>query len=129
MTLADRVPAEALVREDEFRHAARSFYYFFMHFWKVQIPKKGPRLPEERGFQKRLAGLLEGDDQIRLVALKARQIGFTTVVAAYATWSCLFGNDVPWLFVSRGESEAKKNLARASYGYRRLPKWMRLSNG
>ena len=98
-----------------------------MEHWKVQVPKKGPRKPEVRQFQQDVATLLdaEADNELRLVALKARQIGFTTVVAAYATWSCLFGDDVPWLFVSRGENEAKKNLARATYGYRRLPPWMK----
>jgi len=120
---------QALVQEIEFRRARDSFAYFFLEFWKVQVPKKGPRKPEHRQFQQDLAAMLEeeqaADDQLRLVALKARQIGFTTVVAAYAAWSSLFGEDVPWLFVSRGENEAKKNLARASYGYRRLPKWMK----
>lgn len=60
-----------------------------------------------------------------MVALKARQIGFTTVVAAYAVWWCLFNHDSPWLMASRNEDAAKKNLARASYGYRRLPQWFR----
>lgn len=124
-----RPSPQVLAQEIEFRRARDSFYYFFTHFWKVQIPKKGPRSPEERDFQRELAERLQdaegGEVPLRLVALKARQIGFTTVVAAFAAWSCMFNEDTPWLFVSRGETEAKKNLARAAYGYQRLPKWLK----
>ena len=107
---ARQAPPQAIIEEAEFRRSKASFYYFFTQHWKVQIPKKGPRKPEVRQFQKEVAELLDAPDadQLRLVALKARQIGFTTVVAAFATWSCLFGEDVPWLFVSRGRRKRRR---------------------
>jgi hypothetical protein len=106
------------------RACARSFLYFFEHIWFIQLPKRGAIRPTARPFQIRLAETLEkGGDEAQVIALKARQIGFTTVVAAFAVWTCLFRPDIAWLFVSRNEKAAQRNLRRATYGIERLPAW------
>jgi hypothetical protein len=122
---------EALTRQQAeqelvWRSCRDSFLYFFENMWWVQIPRKGQVRPKARTFQKELAELLIllGDDA-QIIALKARQIGFTTVVAAYATWTCLFRPEIPWLFVSRNEKAAMRNLRRATYGIERLPAWFK----
>lgn len=120
------VSQQEAARELLFRRSKESFGFFFEHMWVVQVPRKGAVHPKLRGFQARLAGLLEKQvDSLLLVALKARQIGFTTIVCAFAVWWCLFHPDSPWLLASRNEDAAKKNLARAAYGWRRLPQWFK----
>jgi hypothetical protein len=124
----EAVPRQLAAQELLFRRAKESFLFFFEHIWVIQIPRVGPTHPKMRPFQREVAELLgerEGRAPLLLVALKARQIGFTTLVAAYAVWFCLFHNDSPWLLASRNEPAAKKNLARAAYGYRRLPQWFK----
>lgn len=129
MTDQQAVSKQEAARELLWRRSQESFLFWFEHLWKVQVPRQGPTHPQARPFQRRVAEILSESDSsaapLMLVALKARQIGFTTVVAAYAVWWSIFHNDCPWLMASRNEDAAKKNLARATYGWRRLPQWFR----
>lgn len=114
---------QELTREVEWRRCQTDFHYFAERYWHIQIPRKGSTLLVLRDFQKAVADAMVAHD--RVVALKARQIGFTTVVAAYAFWSVFFHADTPWLFVSRNEDAAKITLARVKYGYQRLSQWVK----
>lgn len=58
------------------------------------------------------------------LALKARQIGFSTLVAVFVLWLCYFYSDREILLISRTEELAKKLLRPAKYAIRRMPKWM-----
>ena len=49
------------------------------------------------------------------INLKARQIGFSTLVAAFAFWEAAFHGDRPILMLSRTEREAIKLLAKSKY--------------
>ena len=60
-----------------------------------------------------------------VVTLKARQIGWTTLVAAYAFWLSYFHSDRLVIFLSKGEREASAILRMVGYGFKRLPEWMR----
>ena len=67
-----------------------------------------------------------GDVPSRNVALKARQIGWTTLGNAFALWSALFHSDLPWLQVSVGQDEAAEALSQKyKVPYSMLPGWMR----
>ena len=57
--------------------------------------------------------------------LKARQLGFSTLVAVYAFWLTFFYDDRVVIMLSRTEREAIKLLAKAKYTYRFLPEWMK----
>ena len=59
------------------------------------------------------------------VILKARQIGFSTLVAAYVFWYAFFYPDRSVVLLSRGEREAVELLAKAKYGYSQLPRWVK----
>lgn len=59
------------------------------------------------------------------VSLKARQIGFSTLVALYALWLVMGGNDRNILMVSRNERDAIKLLMKAKYAYKFMPEWVR----
>ncbi len=60
------------------------------------------------------------------LALKARQIGFSTLVAAYVLW-CTFGwDDRQIVLLSKNERDAVKLLAKARYAYRSMPEWVRV---
>ena len=57
--------------------------------------------------------------------LKARQLGFSTLVSVYAFWLCFFHDDKVVIMLSRTERDAVKLLAKAKYAYRFLPEWMK----
>jgi hypothetical protein len=68
------------------------------------------------------------EDENRILLLKARQLGFTTLVIAYLLWRFVFHPVATIGLFSRGEIEAMELLDRLYKGYMRLPKWMRANN-
>jgi len=62
----------------------------------------------------------------RNICLKARQIGFSTLVSAFTLW-CAFGwADRHIVMLSRTERESVALLAKTRYAFRGLPEWVRL---
>jgi hypothetical protein len=57
--------------------------------------------------------------------LKARQLGFSTLVSIYAFWLTFFYPDRVVIMLSRTERDAIKLLAKAKYAHRFLPEWMK----
>lgn len=62
----------------------------------------------------------------RNICLKARQIGFSTLVAAYTLWLTFGWPDRHVIMLSRTERESIKLLAKTKYAYKFLPEWVRL---
>lgn len=58
------------------------------------------------------------------VVLKARQIGFSWLVAAFVTWVAMFNNNANVLLLSLGEREAVALLKKCKYIYKHLPEGM-----
>lgn len=61
----------------------------------------------------------------RVIILKARQIGFTTLIANYALWCSVFRADHKILLLSRTEKLAIDFLDMAKYAWRLLPEWVK----
>ena len=101
-----------------------AFQYFCENYWYVKHPQKGRIL-----FKLRLAQVETTKiwmTERYSIVLKARQIGFSTLAAAYSFWLTYFFSDRFVVMLSRTERESVKLLAKAKYGYRFLPKWMRV---
>lgn len=60
-----------------------------------------------------------------VIALKARQIGFTTLGMAHSLWLALFKPGANILIISQTQKSSNKNLAQARLGYQFLPAWMK----
>jgi hypothetical protein len=60
------------------------------------------------------------------IVLKARQIGFSTLAAAFTFWETFFWADRFTVMLSRTEREASKLLQKTKYGYKMMPAWMRV---
>jgi hypothetical protein len=100
-----------------------AFIYFCENYWHIKHPELGRIKFEMREAQ---------TDTMRTwmserysVVLKARQIGFSTLGAAYAFWLVYFQPDRFVVMLSRTERESVKLLAKSKYGYRFLPAWMK----
>jgi hypothetical protein len=97
--------------------------FFAEHFWYINHPSRKRIKFELRDPQREaLVAWTGGDDWL---TLKARQIGWSTLVAFYVVWFAMFFPDSRVILLSRTEREAIKLLEKAKYGYKFLPRWMR----
>jgi hypothetical protein len=97
--------------------------FFFENYYQIPVVGKGAMPFELRDYQRVISQRIE--EETKIIGLKARQIGWTTIGVANALWDCLFNEEHPWLLVSRTEDAAQKMLEKAVYAYYRLPAWMR----
>lgn len=111
--------------ELEWRRCAQSEEYFINNY--VWIPS----MEDARGrtrfhlfdYQSELLNLTKTNRFV--IALKARQIGFTTLGMAHALWLALFRPGATILIVSETQKSSNKNLAQARLAYQFLPIWMK----
>ena len=118
---------DALVQEAEFRQCASDILYFVNHYVYVNAVDQGGRAimdTSQRPHQVRLLSDLADTSLRNIIALKSRQVGFTTCCAVASLWWALFHPDQYILFISRREDDAKDILRKADYAYRWLPVWM-----
>lgn len=103
---------------------AQAFEYFCDNYWLITVPPKGKTPFIMFDAQRDTVRGWLGNRYT--VVLKARQIGYTTLVAAYCFWLAFFYDDRPIIIVSKTQEHAKLPLQKIKYGYRFLPEWMRL---
>ena len=103
------------------------FIYFCEHYWYIRHPEKG-RIKFEL-FEAQIETVQSWLNHRYSLILKARQIGFSTLLAAFAFWLTFFFADRPVLMLSRTEREAVKLLGKSKYGYQFLPEWMKYRGG
>ena len=113
-----------LQRELEWRRCAASCEHFLENYWNIKDKKSGRR---EKfvlwPYQKE--ALEDFAEHSQLLVLKARQIGFTTLMSAYLAWRALFRKDQN-LFVVSITQRAAQTVVRGirEHGLKDLPKWM-----
>ena len=115
--------ANAVLNEVEWRRCANDPIYFLSHHWSIRHPERGRILFELREAQ--VETLRAFQDHDRVIILKARQIGFSTLCAGYVAWLCLFHSDQAVIMLSKTERDAIDLLAKTKYGLRYLPQWMK----
>lgn len=102
-----------------------AFQYFCNNFVYIKHPNKG-RIQ----FQLREAQVKTVDAWLNnrnTIVLKARQIGFSTLAAAYAFWVTFFWADRFVVMLSKTEREAAKLLTKTKYMYKFLPPWLQMA--
>ena len=113
-----RGPENATIQEQ-----LEAFQYFCENYWYIKHPELGRIKFELREAQ--IETIETWMTERYSVVLKARQIGFSTLSAAYSFWLVYFRPDRFVVMLSRTERESVKLLAKAKYGYRFLPQWMK----
>lgn len=97
--------------------------YFIREYVKIQHPSLGKMKFELYDYQVRLIqGFLENRFCITKVG---RQMGKTTVIAAYLLWYATFKPDKVVLVASNKNSNAMEIMARITFAYEELPMWMK----
>jgi hypothetical protein len=105
----------------------RAFMYFCENYWSIRHPERG-RIRFEL-FEAQVETVESWLKTRYSLILKARQIGFSTLVATFCFWQSMFYPDRPILMLSRTEREAIKLLQKAKYGRQFLPEWMQFRAG
>lgn len=107
------------------KRCAKSPEYFIKTFVNIQNPNAGGTIPFSLyDFQKRL---LYRFDKNRFIAiLKSRQLGITTLVAAYSLWLMLFHDDQNILFISLKQDVSKDVITKIKFALKRLPSFLKL---
>jgi hypothetical protein len=99
----------------------------FLHFCEEYVFIRHPEFGRIKfaPFEAQVEALQSWMSNRYALVLKARQIGFSTLVAVYALWQAAFHSDRPILMLSRTEREAIKLLQKTKYALQFLPEWLR----
>ncbi len=100
--------------------------YFIIKYCKIQHPTKGLVPFALYPYQKEaLYNFLASD---RVIVNKGRQLGFSTLTAAFIAWLILFNNNKSVLIVATKADVAKNMIKKIKVILAKLPKWMYLAN-
>lgn len=111
-----------LRNEAEWRRCKADPAYWFRTYCYITAPGRGKILFQLRPAQLETLDALLTERYV--IILKARQIGYSTLMACFALWEAMFKDDQAIVFLSIGEREAADLLAKTKYAYKFLPDWM-----
>ena len=114
-----RGPEDADVEE-----LLEAFEFFCNNYVHIKHPSRGRIKFELRPAQ--VATVRAWLGHRNSIVLKARQIGFSTLAAAFAFWLAFFWPDRFIVMLSKTEREATKLLGKAKYIYKFMPQWLKL---
>lgn len=116
---------EVLAEEVHWRRCTESIEYFAETFCYIQHPnpKKGMILFPLRPEQREVLRIWSAGQNT--ISLKARQIGWSTVVCAYALHMAIFEGPAKIIMLSKKQDDARDLVEKCKLMFERLPEWMR----
>ena len=111
-----------LRQEAEWRRCVNDESHFLRKYWHIAHPAHGRILFDLRDAQSE--ALTRWSENRYSLTLKARQIGWTTLVAAHQFWLAFFHADQNIIDLSRTERESVLLLRKSKYGFQHMPDWM-----
>lgn len=113
-----------LVRE-EYIKCAKSPVYFMKKYCMIQHPTKG-KIPFHL-YPYQEDTLQDFQENDRIIILKSRQLGISTLIAGYALWMILFQNDKNVLVVAIDQNTSKNLVTKVRVMFDNLPSWLKLT--
>lgn len=117
-------PPLALQKQEIIR-CGRDPVYFINTYVFIQHPKKGRLKFKTFDYQDRCIEEFQKDNNV--ITNKSRQLGLSTVSAAYSLWLALFHRDKNILVIATKLAIAQNFMAKVFYAYDYLPKWLVMS--
>ena len=111
-----------LRQEAQWRKCVSDESYFLRKYWNIAHPAHGRILFDLRDAQS--FALNHWAENRYSLTLKARQIGWTTLVAAHQFWLAFFHDDQNIIDLSRTERESVLLLRKTKYGFKHMPEWL-----
>ena len=100
--------------------------YFINSYVKISHPMQGLIPFKTYDFQTNL--LNDYNDHRFTVILKARQLGISTITAAYVAWMMLFHRDKNVLVIATKFGTAANLVKKVKAIHKHLPEWMKIAN-
>ena len=97
--------------------------HFMRKYCIIQHPQKGKIKFDLYEFQEKT--LQEFDVHRYNILLKSRQLGISTLTAAYSLWTMLFNNDKNVLVIAKDKDTAKNLVTKVRVMYSNLPSWLK----
>ena len=113
-----------IIRE-EYVKCAKDPIYFLKKYVYIQT-SEGRMLFNPYLFQEKLLFLLSKHD--RTIILKSRQLGITTLSAAYALWLMIFKKDQSILALAPTQEKARNIVDKVRFSYDELPSWLKVAS-
>lgn len=108
---------------NEIRRCASDPLYFIKNYVKIQHPVEGDILFTPRPYQERM---IHNFHHNRFnIAMLPRQVGKTTIVAAYLLWYAMFNMDKVILIAAHQFSGASEIMHRVYHAYQAMPDFIR----
>ena len=98
--------------------------YFMKKYCYIQHPNRGRILFHLYPFQEKVLHLFR--DNQNLITLKSRQLGISTLAAAYSLWLMLFHKDKNILALATTQATARNLVNKVQFMYENLPKWLKI---
>jgi phage terminase large subunit-like protein len=110
--------------KEEYKKCAQDAVYFFKKYGMIQHNIRGRINFNLYKFQERtLSELMLHDYNI---ILKSRQMGISTLTAAYALWMMLFNSDKNILVIATKQEVAKNIVDKVRFMFDNLPSWLKI---
>ena len=110
--------------KEEYIKCAKSASYFMKKYCMIQHPTKGKVPFHLYPFQEET--LQDFQDNDRMIVLKSRQLGISTLTAGYSLWTILFHNDKNILVVAIDQNTSKNLVTKVHVMFNNLPTWLKL---
>jgi hypothetical protein len=122
--MAETKNLKDVIREEYIR-CAKDPIYFMRKYVKIQHPVRGTIPFLTYPFQDKTLGELAGNK--KNIILKSRQMGITTLVAAYALWLMTFHEDKEILCLSITQETSKAIVTKVRFANDNLPSWLKVA--
>lgn len=115
-----------IVRQ-EYKNCVQDVPHFIKKYTQIEHPQKG-RIPFALfPFQDKVVNIFANPKDHRYIVVnKCRQLGISTLVAAYALWLMLFHENKNILVIATKQETAKNMITKVRFMYKNLPKWLQL---
>lgn len=110
--------------KQEYKKCLESPVYFMKKYVKIQHPIRGTILFDLFPFQEE--ALQDFHDFSFNIILKSRQMGISTLVAAYSLWLMIFNKDKNILLISLRQEDAKEVITKVRFANDNLPTWLKV---
>jgi len=108
----------------EYKKCIEDPIYFMKKYVKIQHPVRGTINFDLFEFQEETLNSFVNNDLN--IVLKSRQMGISTLVAAYSLWLMTFHDDKNILCISITQETAKEIVTRVRFANDNLPSWLKV---
>ncbi len=100
-----------------YKHGVADWIY---HYVTIEDPQKNPSIIPFRLWQAQRDTLIALQESPQLIILKARQLGITWLILAYALWLCIWHGNKTVIVISKDQDAANETIRRISGMFARL---------